>query len=266
MNDFDKRELEWIRKQERIEEQRAQHRRRIIDRNLQSFDEIFEEELYNELQRIKFKDKSKLSEYFIDNDFVCNIPITLVLNDNIKSDEKEIKNIIKKKYTKELKKSDKIVVEKYYVSEFIMSYDMLVHVVTTFAEYRKWTHRYGTFSSSTDSKGIPLKDDNVCLNINKSELFKSVNVEDLLTSSKIEYKIKPTKTKCANVYKAIRKFIKQKSESRINSRSNHFLSNVNIYSFNLKRILCPVYKIRVEKFGIDEKFLINAQNKKCIKM
>ncbi len=272
MDEREQQELQWIKQNRERELSRAKRREQQLD-NIKSLEDSFEEEFFENIRRTKCSDKTLLKDHFEQNELISNMPVDLIVNDNINNDQTELATIInntfKGEWDKLAKKAEKISIEKHYVHNFAVSHDSIVSVVVTRHTRRTgMTRRMFLYESNASIDSLPVKKDLMFLKLSKPyEEIKHCNLAEAkpYTQQK-NIKTKKTSTRCNSVIKQIQKDIVSTTKNKLNKNVNHLVSNINLLSIKLQHILCPFYTVRFHTAGFDEKFVVNAQTKKCCKL
>ena len=86
MDEREQAELQWIRQNRQREIDRAKKREKQLE-NIQSFEDLFEEEFYENIRRAKCSDRTLLKNHFEQNELIADMPVDLLINDNINADK-----------------------------------------------------------------------------------------------------------------------------------------------------------------------------------
>ena len=268
MTDFEQEEIRQIEAIEKKEQEREARFAKILNKPVLSFEDRFNEQLSYELQRKKYKKGMSLKDYFDTNEKLSEIPVNLILNDNVQSKE-NVEKIINKNFPDEFLKlsqvSSEIKIENFYERAFVCNYKMMLYVVSTSSQFRG-RPSYG-FSSDVTPSIMDINQDQVIFAANHPNLYGKINIADShKPDTQEKLNILKTKKKCNYLSKNIFKNITNTAKTNIPESINYFFSNINILSLNIEHLLCPIYKVRFYKKGFDAKFLINANTHKCIEL
>lgn len=272
MDEREQAELQWIRQNRQREIDRAKKREKQLE-NIQSFEDLFEEEFYENIRRAKCSDRTLLKNHFEQNELIADMPVDLLINDNINADKTELAKIINNSFDGQWDKlqaeAKKITIEKHYAHNFAISANALVYAIFTVHKRRTGTtRRIFMYESHSTPTTINVEKELLFLNIGKNyEDIKFCNLADAkpFVSAK-GLKIKKTAAKAESAIKQLRKELVSAAKRQINQNVNHIVSDINILSLDFKHILCPFYTVRFHTPWLDEKFVVNAQTKKCCKL
>lgn len=267
MEQHEKEELKWLKKisqQENLKYKKTQEK----IANLETLDECFEREFYKKLKRKTNQAGQALQDFFTNNSFLKEWEIDYALKDNVNGDKEIIFKLIKKmgiNVDKILKNTNEVVIEKEYLTTFVISYDILAYLMATKNSSRSGSHSRLSrgFQSAISIKYENFRNDALLLNFNKLDNFHdiAVNVDALKSNidiSKIKYKT--NKKRANSLYKYIKKALIEQIENNIHDK-RIVLSHLKIYTLNIQHVLLPIYNVRFVKEGLDYKFKINGNTR-----
>ncbi len=274
MEEYGEEIREKLRKQIEERAKRIDAREQELLEEVESLDECFEREFLSALNKIKYKDGKTLKDYMCEEETdISDFPVDFIAKDFINDNMDEILQSIKAKSVEDFETMDwyrdTVVFTKKYYDIFVYNYNIDAHINLTHVGFAR--NPYGKNLNTSSSKIVNFEKQSVVAKYPKNKITKSFNfkmMEQNLEDSIFEVERDINTKQFENIYKTLEKEIFKDMNKKIKAKFvglNYALRGVDIFKFNLKHILIPVYTVRCYKPGFDVEYLVFGTTKKAVK-